>query len=336
MQNQQKEFAGHNPPESSSPLSFAVAEAEAGRRLDAWLADCMGEAASRTQIQKWIDGGHVSIPEGPVIRGRRVQAGESYMVRPPDPAPIRLEPVDLQLKVVYEDADCAVIHKAAGIAVHPGPGDSRVTLAHGILHHFGPPGDERARGDSEAPEGPDPLRPGIVHRLDRDTEGLLLVAKHDRARRRLMELFAHREVRKEYLAYLTGNLPRPRGRIELAIRRHPRQRVRMRVDPAGRMAITEFEIEKVWSARRGRKFFRVHLELLTGRTHQIRVHMAHLGAPVVGDPLYSRTAAEFERFGMMLFARRLAFTQPFTGKEIDLLLPVPERFEKFESIGENL
>ncbi|MCR9142549.1 MAG: RluA family pseudouridine synthase [bacterium] len=339
MQNEEKEFAGHNLPDATEE-NHTVAEDEGGQRLDAWLADRLGDAASRTQVQKWIEGGHVSTAEGPIARGRRVQPGESYRVNPPEPAPIKLAPVDLELEVLYEDADCAVIRKPAGIAVHPGPGDARVTLAHGILHHFGPVGASESDETASEPEAqknlPDPTRPGIVHRLDRDTEGLLLIAKHDRARRRLMELFAFREVHKEYLAYATGNLPRTRGRIELALRRHPRERMRMRVDPAGRMAITEFEIENVWSGRRGRKFFRVHLELLTGRTHQIRVHLAHLGAPVVGDELYSRTAAEFKRFGMLLFARRLAFTQPFSGESIDLTLPLPERFARFEAMGENL
>lgn len=332
MQKPKKVSDGHNLQASPSPQNFSVTEAEAGRRVDAWLAERLGEEASRSQVRRWIDGGHVIAPAGVVTANRRVQPGESYEVRPPAPPPAELEPVDLKLNIVFEDADCAVVHKPAGIAVHPGPGDRRVTLAHGILHHFGP---QESKHEDGAPAA-DPLRPGIVHRLDRDTEGLLLLAKHDRARRRLMELFANREVHKEYLACLTGNLPRERGRIELALRRHPRERTRMRVDPAGRMAITEFEIERVWSGRRGRKFFRVHLELLTGRTHQIRVHMAHLGAPVVGDSVYSRTAAEFRRFGMLLFARRLAFVQPFTGQAVDLELPVPERFAELEAAGERL
>lgn len=336
MQNQQKEFAGHNVPDGPPARNYTVEDPDAGQRLDAWLAGQLGDEASRTVIQRWIEGGNVSTASGSVIRGRRVQPGEIYSVQPPVPVPIQLSPVDLNLQIVYEDADCAVIHKAAGIAVHPGPGDSRVTLAHGILHHFGQATNAPTDSDSADSDPADPLRPGIVHRLDRDTEGLLLVAKHDRARRKLMELFASREVHKDYLACLSGNLPRTQGRIELALRRHPRQRLRMRVDPTGRLAITEYEIEKVWSGRRGRKFFRVHVELLTGRTHQIRVHMAHLGAPVIGDALYSRTAEEFQRFGMLLFAQRLAFVQPFTGREIDLKLEIPDRFHEFEAIGENL
>ena len=327
MQNQQKEFSGHN----SRKVGYTVESEAAGQRLDAWLAGQLGDQASRTVIQRWIEAGHVSTPTGVVGQGRRVQPGETYTVEAPEPVSTELVPVDLKLKVVHEDADCAIIHKPAGIAVHPGPGDTRITIAHGILYQWGSGVAGGEAGANDNPDAGDRLRPGIVHRLDRDTEGLLLIAKHDRARRKLMERFARREVRKDYLACLGGNLPRARGRIELALRRDPRNRLKMRVDPAGRMAITEFEIERAWSGRHGRKYYRVHVELLTGRTHQIRVHMAHLGAPVVGDLLYSRPTEEFREFGMLLLARRLAFQQPFTGESIDLTLEVPDRFQEFEA-----
>lgn len=328
-------------PENPNPAAqaFAVEAAAEGERLDRWLAEQLAGTVSRTLIQRWIDFGHVSLvgasPDDPARRltpRRKVQSGENYHVQVPEPEPQTLEPVDLQLELLYEDADCAIIRKPPGIAVHPGPGDSQVTIAHGILHLFGPQSPE-----VEVPDRPaDPqlaLRPGIVHRLDKDTEGLLLVARHDRARRELMQLFASRNVRKEYLAIVSGHLPRESGRIELALRRHPRERLRMQVHPEGRIAITEFEVQHAWTGgRTDRKYLRVHVELLTGRTHQIRVHLAHLGAAVVGDRLYSRHAADYneESVGMLLCARRLAFQQPLTGAAIDVELPLPDRFANFE------
>ncbi len=327
-------------PEKPNPVAqdFVVEAAAEGERLDRWLAGQLGGSASRTLVQRWIDSGHVRLVsdtsdalEDPAPRltpRRKVLGGENYHLQVPDPEPQKLEPIDLQLEVLYEDADCAIIRKPPGIAVHPGPGDSQVTIAHGILHLFGPRLLDPGAADPRLA-----LRPGIVHRLDKDTEGLLLVAQHDRARRELMQLFASRSVRKEYLAIVSGQLPRESGRIELALRRHPRERLRMQVHSEGRMAITEFEVQHAWTGgRTDRKYLRVHVELLTGRTHQIRVHLAHLGAAVVGDRLYSRRAADYneESVGMLLCARRLAFQQPLSGATIDVELPLPDRFANFE------
>jgi 23S rRNA pseudouridine1911/1915/1917 synthase len=321
---------GHNINTHDNTREWVVDVHCDGERLDSWLADRLGTEASRTLVQRWIKAGLVAA-SGPTTPGRRVRAGESYRLAIPPHPPSNLEPVDLQLVVIYEDADCAVIHKPPGIAVHPGPGDRKTTLANGIVHRW-----QDLTTESNPASMADRMRPGIVHRLDRDTEGLLLVAKHDRARRLLMALFLNREVRKEYTAFLLGNLPRAQGRVELALRRNRRNRLKMQVERGGRMAVTEFAVEQSYTSARGRKFYRVQLNLLTGRTHQIRVHMAHLGAPVVGDVLYSRSAPEFERFGMLLLAQRLSFRQPISGELVDLSLDLPARFREFEHACVNL
>ena len=289
--------------------------AAAGQRLDQWLTARLGEEASRTLVQRWIRAGHVS-GSNKLTPRYRISPGQVYVVRIPPPEPVALDAVDLELPVVYEDPDLAVIHKPAGIAVHPGPGDRRITIAHGILHLF--PDWERSN-----------LRPGIVHRLDRDTEGLLLVAKSEASRRQLSRQFAERTVEKSYTAYLQGTPPAGEGRVEAPIKRHPRHRTRMCVDPTGRAALTDYQIEETLVSRRGRKYCRADIQILTGRTHQIRVHMAHLGAPVVGDPLYSHNAAEFTDFGLLLLARELSFTQPRTQERLRFSLPLPERFQAF-------
>lgn len=333
-------------------------ESAAGRRLDQWLAEQLGAGASRARIQRWIEAGAVRSGE-PLAKSHRVEAGRVYALIAPKPEPQRLEAVDLGLETVFEDEHLAVIRKPPGLAVHPGPGDRRVSIAHGLLHLWGPgllandssaadapvasedPADGNAdpagaETDETAFGGPgaDPLahlRPGIVHRLDRDTEGLLAVAKHPRSVTLLSREFAERRVRKHYTAWLVGAPRESQGRVEAAIARHRTERRRMRVDPRGRPAVTEYRVENWIASKRGRKYAKVDVDLLTGRTHQIRVHMAHLGCPVVGDELYSRSAKEFQKFGLLLFARRLAFQHPFTGEYLDFELEPPERFREFEA-----
>ncbi len=301
--------------------TFIVPAAHENSRLDQWLASEPEISTSRMQIQKWIRAGLVQ-GEGAVLPSRRVHEGERFvisaMTNVQEPSTIR--PVDLGLKILYEDEDLAVIHKPPGLAVHPGPGDGETTLVSGLVHAF----RELSDGDWHG-------RPGIVHRLDKPTEGVLLVAKNLQAHRILSGQFLKREVKKKYAAWLLACPPQEKGEINAAIKRHPRDRLRMRIDPTGRSAVTRYTVVRTHVSRRGRKFALVEVDLLTGRTHQIRVHMAHIGCPIVGDDLYSRSSAEFQKFGLLLFAQTLAFFHPRDGREMQFSLDLPERFAKFEA-----
>jgi 23S rRNA pseudouridine1911/1915/1917 synthase len=302
---------------------FIVRPDAEGTRLDQWLAAQMAsseEAPSRMQIQRWIKAGLVE-GQGTLNPARRIEAGESFTVKPAiSEKATDLEPIDLNLKILYQDDELAVIHKPAGIAVHPGPGDGGITLASGLIHAF----SELKQGEWEG-------RPGIVHRLDKPTEGVLLVAKNVKAHRLLSGQFLRREVKKTYAAWLLACPPAEEGEINAAIKRHPKDRLRMRIDPTGRHAITRYKVTRTRVSRRGRKFALVEVDLLTGRTHQIRVHMAHIGCPIVGDEIYSRSSAEFKKFGLLLFAQTLEFKHPTNGSTMRFSLDLPERFDRFEN-----
>lgn len=304
-------------------LAFTVNAEEEGMRLDVWLSSRL-EGRSRTEIQKWIRSGLVQGPED-VVPSRKILQGESYSVQPPEPPAADITPVDLGLKLVYQDEQIAVVHKPPGLAVHPGPGDQGLTLAHGLLHAF----RELGSGDWGT-------RPGIVHRLDKPTEGLLLVARNPAAHKNLSRQFHDRTVSKKYCAWLLSCPQSVKGEINAAIKRHPRERLRMRIDPTGRSAVTRYEVLETLVVQKGRnlhgrKFAFVEIDILTGRTHQIRVHMASIGCPVVGDDLYSRTSADFSQFGLLLLARELAFDHPVTGSRMSFRLDLPQRFLDFES-----
>ncbi|MCB1174050.1 MAG: RluA family pseudouridine synthase [Leptospiraceae bacterium] len=311
----------------SESIEFQVSESAEGQRLDTWLGSLLTDRFSRSQIARWIEAEQLRLVQQNGIAlerikkrpAHRVQPGERYRLTIPPPAGQKLEPIDLQLPVVYADDYLAVIHKPAGLATHPGPGDDQPSLAHGILHIW---------KELES-SGPDARRPGIVHRLDKATEGLILIGLQDKVRRDLMRQFANREVQKEYRAWLVGKLPAKSGDIELGIRRHPVQRLKMQVHPAGRLSISRFERLEQIRSNRDRFYEHVRVQILTGRTHQIRLHMSHLSCPVVGDPLYSRSSERYQKYGMLLFARQLAFRHPVTAQWLSFELPEPERFVQF-------
>jgi 23S rRNA pseudouridine1911/1915/1917 synthase len=287
-------------------------------RLDQWLAMELEEEVSRSSLQKWIRQGNIAGPQGEPKCSTKIRTGELYKIEVPRREALELVPDEMDLRIVFEDEDLAVVVKPPGIAVHPGPGESGHTLVNGLIHRW-----------KDLP-GMDLMRPGIVHRLDRDTEGLLIVAKNDRSLWKLSEQFQLREVEKEYNAWLLASPGEVSGTVDLPIARHPVERTKMRIDSGGRNAITLYEIKKSVVSKKGRKYSFAGIRILTGRTHQIRVHMAHLGAPVVGDPLYSRSAREFSAYGLLLFARRLSFRHPVSGKSLSFELSLPERFLEFE------
>lgn len=321
-------------------MEFSVDEE--GVRLDQFLAARLEERFSRSAIQRWIKEGLVRVlsAKGEALPDRKIKAslllepGQLIVTRasaePPMEGRTPIEPIAIDFPVLYEDEHLAVIIKPAGLSVHPGPGERHaVTLLNGLVHRWPQIARIDSSRTSHAGEPGDVVRPGIVHRLDRATEGVMVIARNTSMQWKLSRLFQRREVKKEYLAWLCGAPPESAGRIEAALRRHPHDRLRMQVHADGRLAITEFAVSNVEVSRKGRKFTLVDVNLLTGRTHQIRAHFAHLKCPVVGDDLYSSSAKEFAQFGLLLLSRRLAFRHPVTGEGLSFEAPLPERFLEF-------
>jgi 23S rRNA pseudouridine1911/1915/1917 synthase len=290
----------------------------AGERLDAWLARRL-PALSRSRLRALIEGGHVRLDGQRPRPSTRLRPGQSVRVDVPAPVPAEPQPEDIPIAVVYEDARLLVVDKPAGLVVHPGAGASRGTLVNALLRHV---------HDLSGVGGV--LRPGIVHRLDRGTSGLLVVAKDDETHRSLARQFAGRTVEKEYLALVLGNPAPESGEIDAPIGRHPVHRQKMSVRaPRGREARTSWRVEERFDAA---ALLRVRIH--TGRTHQVRVHLAAIGHPVAGDAVYggqralpSRRAAAREAFASLgrpaLHAARLSFTHPATGERLSFEAPLP-------------
>jgi 23S rRNA pseudouridine1911/1915/1917 synthase len=302
---------------------FVVTQSEAGQRLDQNIASRF--KLSRTRAQELIDSGLVLVNSRPAKGSHRVRNGERVTLEIRRRPPLRAEAESIPLEILYEDDDVIAVNKPAGMTVHAGAGNPRGTLVNALL----------GRGQALS-QGGDALRPGIVHRLDKDTSGVILVAKNDRAHARLAESFRQREVKKTYIALLEGHLVDEHGRIELAIMRDPKRRTRMTTRRS--IVLTNArEARTDWRtlARIGGTSL-VEVQLHTGRTHQIRVHFSALRCPVVGDTLYG--AAAQLRIGKValpplarnfLHAAKLGFTQPSTGDWIELHAPLPAELHEF-------
>ena len=302
-------------------IRLTVEENEANTRLDVWLAARIAAGyvpdMSRAGVQRWIKGGFVTrAGESEANPARKVRAQEVYDVDLPEIAATEVVAQDIPLVVVYEDKDLIVIDKPAGLTVHPGAGNPDGTLVNALLHHCG---DSLSGINGEA-------RPGIVHRIDKDTSGLLVAAKHDQAHRHLARQFARHSIHRVYNAIVKGEVAKAAGRIEGNIGRHPTARVRRAVVVVGgKPAVTHYRVLE----RFGKTATLVECQLETGRTHQIRVHMAHLGHPLLGDPLYGNPKGlEFlnlqER--QMLHAAELGFIHPTTNTEMRFESPLPADF----------
>jgi 23S rRNA pseudouridine1911/1915/1917 synthase len=292
--------------------SYLVDSAQAGQRVDVFLSEHL-PGLSRSRIKSLIESGEVTLGGAAVKPAARLRAGDEVLVELPEPGPQELAAEAIPLDVVFEDEDLLVINKPPGLTVHPGAGRTGGTLANALL----------ARLPSMRGVGP-AQRPGIVHRLDRETSGLLVVAKHAAALAALQRAVAARAVARRYLALVSGDLAADEGTIEAPIGRHPRHRTKMAVVPGGRAAVTHYRVvERVGGATL------VEARLVTGRTHQIRVHFAHLGHPVLGDRVYGgrrtppggRTVVR-----QLLHAYRLAFRHPATGAPLEFESPLPEDF----------
>jgi 23S rRNA pseudouridine1911/1915/1917 synthase len=289
--------------------SFAVPPAAAGERLDRFLAG-LEEIGSRAAAERLLGARRVLVDGSSRGKSHRLEGGEQLEVEVPERRESRLEPENLDLRVAYEDEHLLVVDKPAGVVVHPSAGHGSGTLVHGLL------GREIAGGEEAE-------RPGIVHRLDRDTSGLLVVARSDEAHRKLQQLLRQRKLEREYLALVRGR-PRSRaGRIEAAIGRDRGDATRISLDTdTPREAVTNFEVVELFPAH---ALLRVRLE--TGRTHQIRVHLAAIDLPVSGDPVYGVTGdLGLER--QFLHSARLAFPHPFTGERVEAESALPADLER--------
>jgi 23S rRNA pseudouridine1911/1915/1917 synthase len=293
-------------------VSFLVGEADADQRLDRALAAVAG--IPRSQARRWIDEGLVELNDRPARPSQRVAVGDILRARPPAPIPSTAVPQAIPLHVLYEDEDVIVVDKPAGMVVHPGPSHPSGTLVNALLHHCG---DLAGIGGV--------LRPGIVHRLDRGTSGVLIAAKHDQAHLALAEQFREHRVERVYLALARGTPGDDSGRIELPIGRHRRDRKRMSVSTrAARPAYTAWTVRRCFPAS-GAALLEVRPE--TGRTHQIRVHLAATGFPIVGDSVYGRSRGRtFAITRPALHAAVLGFDHPRSRERHRFEAPLPPDF----------
>lgn len=285
-----------------------------GERLDKLIVAQLGDRLTRTQVQNLIKEGHVTVNGAAVKAGVKLKGGERVVVIiPPAPQEAEVEPEPIALTVVYEDDDLAVIDKPAGLVVHPGAGNESGTLVNAILARYPEIGEMRYAAK----------RRGIVHRLDKDTSGLILVARRAPIMQRLMAQFAARTVEKVYIALLERTPRTSTGRIDVPLARDPERRQRMKVMRGGKPAVSEFMV--IDRFKDGKALVRVRL--LTGRTHQIRVHMAFIDCPIVGDTVYGYRKPKIAR--QFLHAARLCFDHPRTGERLCFESPLPPYLQEY-------
>lgn len=281
-------------------------------RADVFLSENLSEY-SRSALKKLFDSGFITINGKTAKASQSVNAGDILIATLPPAVEYSAKPEDIPIEIVYEDACLAVVNKPQGMTVHMGNGNADGTLVNALLYKL-----DSLSGINGV------IRPGIVHRIDKDTSGLLVVAKNDSAHINLSEQIANKTCRRSYLALLEGIVKENSGNITTYIGRDPRDRVKMAVVPPekGKIAVTDFSVEKRYSEGYTLCRFNLH----TGRTHQIRVHAKHMGHPVVGDPVYGIKKQKFNLNGQLLHAAKLTFTHPVTGKEMTFEAPLPEYF----------
>jgi 23S rRNA pseudouridine1911/1915/1917 synthase len=312
---------------ASDTASIIVSDDQAGARLDAFLASQTPDI-SRTRIQRSIDQGDVLVNDLQAKSSYRVRAGDRIDLDLPEPAPVDLIAEPIPLNILFEDDDIVVVDKPAGLVVHPGAGNPSGTLANALAYHF-----------NELSSRPGSIRPGIVHRLDKETSGLLVIAKNDSAHGNLSDQFSDRQVGKSYVALVYGKVSVARGEVQARIGRSSRNRTRMAVlrGNAGRPAHTIFEVAHTYQ-----EFTLLDVQIKTGRTHQIRVHMAHIGHPVVGDAVYGGgrektirdIALRKDILAMgrhFLHSAELAFKHPRSGEVLRFTSPLPQELTTFLS-----
>ena len=308
-------------------MTYTVSDTDAGKRLDSYLAEVAD--MSRSAASKLIESGEVTVGGKKTEKKYQLKAGDEIEVNVPEAEEYEALPENIPLNVVYEDADIIVINKPSGMVVHPAPGNYTGTLVNALLYHC---------KDSLSGIG-GVMRPGIVHRIDKDTSGLLVVAKNDFSHRALSEELGYHGIEREYHALVRGGFKEEAGTVDLPIGRHPVDRQKMAVIKNGdraREAVTHYEVLRAYG-----QISYLKLRLETGRTHQIRVHMSHLGHALLGDEVYASTKIPFEKQhaplfdGQILHAKRLSLTHPRTGERMTFECELPDNFKKLIEILEN-
>lgn len=283
---------------------------EKGRRMDQFLADQL-EELTRSAAQRLAEEEHVLLNGKPLKKNYKMTGCETLEVHLPDPEPIDAVPQNIPLDIAYEDEDLLVINKPKGMVVHPAPGNPDGTVVNAVLYHCG----ESLSGIGGA------FRPGIVHRIDKDTSGLLIIAKNDRAHLYLSEQLKDHTLARTYEAVVIGGLKEDKGTVNAPIGRSPKDRKKMAIVPDGRHAVTHYEVLARYPG-----YTHIRCKLETGRTHQIRVHMASLGHPIVGDEVYGPSKSKFDLQGQCLHARELTFLHPADGQPRLIKSDLPDYF----------
>ncbi len=304
-------------PISKEKITLFVPEEHHLERIDRFLTNSMEIDFSRSYLQKLIKSGHIRVNDGQIKQNYKVKLDDCIEIEIPEPREIHFEAEDLPVDFVYLDDSIAVIRKVPGMVVHPGPGNWNKTLVNGLLFHL---------KDLSSIGGV--YRPGIVHRLDKDTCGLMVIARDDNAHRFLTDEFANRRVSKKYSTIVLEKPANGKGIIDKPIGRHPKYRQKMTIRPDGRDAFTEYRVNRIWNTSRG-AFSYLDVMPVTGRTHQIRVHLSSIGNPIVGDPIYSKKWAKYKVPFLLLSATSLEFTHPVSRERVKFNIPLPERIEEF-------
>lgn len=282
-----------------------------GVRLDAFLNNKV-ESLSRNYAQKLIEEGKVFVNDKAVIKkNHKLKSGDLVDFEMPEPEVLDIVAEDIAIEIVYEDDDVMIVNKAQGMVVHPAPGNYTGTLVNAIMYHT-----ENLSSINGV------IRPGIVHRIDKNTSGLLMIAKNNIAHNALASQLKDHSSMREYMAIVHGNIKEDSGLVDAPIARHPKNRMKNAVVQGGKEAVTHFFVEERFG-----QFTLVRLRLETGRTHQIRVHMAHIGHPLVGDDVYGPKKSKIKHNGQLLHAKKLGFVHPATGEYMEFDSDLPEYFE---------
>ncbi|MEK4977469.1 MULTISPECIES: RluA family pseudouridine synthase [Bacillales] len=285
-------------------------------RIDKYLTENLGEDVSRSQVQLWIADGHVSVNDGPIKSNYKVSQGDRIVLKVPEPSAVEIIPEDIPLEIAFEDGDVIVVNKPRGMVVHPAPGHSSGTLVNALMFHC---------KDLSGINGE--LRPGIVHRIDKDTTGLIMAAKNDKAHASLAAQLKEHSVNRRYLALVHGNISHDQGTIDAPIGRDAQDRKLYTVtDRNSKHAVTHFTV-----VERFGDYSLLELKLETGRTHQIRVHMKYIGHPLVGDPVYGKSKG-IKLNGQALHAAVLGFVHPSTGEYKEFSAPMPSDMNELLTI----